>query len=134
LGVVTEEQEDAAKTLLDCAFKTHNMLGPGLLERTYRTYFAFEARLAGLRIDFVDCQNPQPVCNKGVGLSRSRVQRVGMLVGGGKIIVENQSVKELTDIHFQQLLTYMKSADVSLGFLINWNVRDLKNGINRVAL
>jgi GxxExxY protein len=132
--MVTEEQENIAKTLLDCVFKTHSMLGPGLMERTYCAYLAFEARSAGLSVDFVDCQNPQSAGYKGNGLSRSHIQREGMLIEGGKIVVENQSVKTLTDAHFQQLLTYMKLANVSLGFLINWNVRDLKNGINRMAL
>jgi GxxExxY protein len=49
------------------------------------------------------------------------------------IIVENKTVESLLPIHMAQLITYLKLKDCKLGFLINWNVKLIKNGITRVA-
>lgn len=49
------------------------------------------------------------------------------------IIVENKAVLQILPIHQAQLLTYLKLTDYRLGFLINWNVILLKDGIKRVA-
>lgn len=57
-----------------------------------------------------------------------------MVVEHNQIIIENKAVKELTDIHLAQILTYMRLSDISLGFLFNFNTQHLKNGIKRVIL
>jgi GxxExxY protein len=49
------------------------------------------------------------------------------------IIVENKTVESILPIHMAQLITYLKLKDCKLGFLINWNVKLIKNGITRVA-
>ncbi len=49
-----------------------------------------------------------------------------------KIVIELKSVKELSDVHLAQILTYLKLGDFKLGLLINFNVLLLKNGIKRV--
>ena len=51
-----------------------------------------------------------------------------------KVIVEVKSVEALNDIHLAQILTYMKLSNCKLGYLINFNVQFLKNGIRRVVL
>lgn len=50
-----------------------------------------------------------------------------------KLIIEVKSVEALNDIHFAQLLTYLKLTDCKLGLLINFNVTLLKNGIKRIV-
>jgi len=50
------------------------------------------------------------------------------------LIIELKSVKELTDVHKAQLLTYMKLANIQTGLLINFNVELLKNGIKRFVI
>lgn len=50
-----------------------------------------------------------------------------------KIIIEIKSIETLADIHFKQLLTYLKLSDIRLGLLINFNVVLLKTGIHRIA-
>jgi GxxExxY protein len=50
-----------------------------------------------------------------------------------KLILEIKSVEALNDVHFAQLLTYLKLTDCKLGMLINFNVNLIKNGIKRVA-
>jgi GxxExxY protein len=49
------------------------------------------------------------------------------------VIVENKTVESILPIHMAQLITYLKLKDCKLGFLINWNVKLIKNGIRRVA-
>ncbi|MDR0866878.1 MAG: GxxExxY protein [Planctomycetota bacterium] len=56
------------------------------------------------------------------------------MVEKDKLIIENKPVKELTDVHLAQILSYMRLSNVTLGFLFNFNVRHLKNGIKRVVL
>jgi len=58
--------------------------------------------------------------------------RIDMLVDD-LIIVENKTVETILPIHTAQLITYLKLKDCRLGFLINWNVKLIKNGIVRIA-
>jgi len=58
--------------------------------------------------------------------------RIDELVDG-LVIVENKAVDDVHPIHMAQLLTYMKLKNVKLGFLINWNVKLIKNGVHRVV-
>ena len=50
-----------------------------------------------------------------------------------KIIVENKTVEKIAPIHKAQLLTYLKMAKLNLGFLLNWNVTLMKDGIKRMV-
>jgi GxxExxY protein len=47
--------------------------------------------------------------------------------------VENKAVNTLAPIHQAQLLTYLKLSGLKLGFLINWNVPRIKNGMKRMV-
>jgi len=62
--------------------------------------------------------------------------RIDMIVGdtvGNSIIVENKTVEKLLPIHEAQLLTYLKMTNGKLGFLLNWNVPRMKDGIKRMV-
>ena len=50
-----------------------------------------------------------------------------------KVILEFKSVEALVDLHFKQILTYLKLTNLKLGLLINFNVVFLKDGIKRIA-
>ncbi len=50
-----------------------------------------------------------------------------------KVIIEVKSIESLAPVHYAQLLTYLKLADVKLGLLINFNCKLLKKGIHRVV-
>ena len=58
--------------------------------------------------------------------------RIDMLINES-IIVENKAVESILPIHEAQLLTYLKLKDCRLGFLLNWNVTLMKNGIKRMV-
>ena len=51
----------------------------------------------------------------------------------GAIIIENKSSRTIAPVHVSQLLTYLKLTDKRLGFLINWNVPRIKDGIRRLV-
>ena len=119
--------EETGKQIVDAALKVHRALGPGLLGSTYQACLAFELRKRGLA---VECEVPQPINYEGIQIEAG--YRLDMLMEN-VIVIENKSVGEILPIHEAQLLTYLKLSDHRLGFLINWNVLLIKNGIRRMV-
>ena len=120
--------ETTFKQILDCCFKVHKALGPGLLESAYEECLFYELNKAKL---FVEKQKAMPFVYEEVKLDAG--YRIDLLVEN-KIILELKSVEQLTDVHMPQILTYMKLAECNLGLLANFNVKYLKYGIKRVIL
>jgi len=127
--MVTDVQDRLAKIVLDCAFEVHTQLGPGLLENVYQTCLVYELR--NKRI-FIEEEKPLPVIYKNNTIDCG--YRTDILIEHNQLIIENKSVKQISDIHLSQILTYMKLSNISLGFIFNFNVRHLKDGIKRVVL
>ncbi|MDR3304269.1 MAG: GxxExxY protein [Treponema sp.] len=127
--MVSEEQERLAKIVLNAAFEVHTHLGPGLLESAYQACLLFELKQRGLS---VESEKPLPVFYKGIHIDCA--YRLDILVEKDKLIIENKSVNEIKDIHLAQILSYMRLSGISLGFIFNFNVRSLKDGIRRVVL
>lgn len=120
--------ENTFKTVLDCAFEVHKMLGAGLLEKAYHKCLVYELNKIGLR---VESEKVLPLKYKEINIESG--YRIDILVEN-KIILELKAVEELTDTHLAQIITYMKLANIKLGLLINFNKRYLKHGIKRVVL
>jgi GxxExxY protein len=114
--------------VIGCAIEVHRVLGPGLLESTYEQCLAHE--LSRERIGF-RLQQPLPVDYKGIRLECG--YRVDAIVEN-EIILELKSVEQVLGIHEAQLLTYMKLAGIRQGFLINFNVKRLKDGLKSFVL
>ena len=114
--------------VIGCAIEVHRALGPGLLESTYQQCLARELSLNEVAFKL---EHPLPVEYKGVRLDCG--YRVDVLVED-EIILELKSLDEMRGIHEAQLLTYMKLAGIGQGFLINFNVRQLKNGLKSFVL
>ena len=122
------EFDDLSHRVIGFALEVHKHLGPGLLESTYEQCLAHELSQAGVAFKM---QHPLPVAYKDVRLDCG--YRVDLLVDD-RIILELKSVEKLLPIHEAQLLTYMKLAGVSIGLLMNFNVRYLKDGLKRMVL
>lgn len=120
--------ERVGKTVLDAAFKVHTALGPGLLESVYETTLAYELRKSGLT---VTRQALQPI--KYDGQQFESGFRLDLLVEKC-VVVELKSVETMIPLYDAQLLTYLKLSGVRLGYLINFNVPGLKDGIKRIVL
>jgi len=116
-----------AAEVVDSAFKVHKELGPGLLESAYEACLEHELKKRGFA---VERQKAQPVHYDGIVIDAG--YRIDLLVDD-LIIIELKAVVELAPIHHAQLMTYLKLSRKSLGFLINFNVPLIKNGIRRVA-
>ena len=114
--------------IIGCALEVHRNLGPGLLESTYEQCLAYEFKMADISFKL---QHPLPVQYKNIRLDCG--YRVDLFVES-KIIIELKSVDKILPIHQAQLLTYMKLSNVSIGLLINFNVKFLKDGIKRMVL
>lgn len=120
--------EEVARNIVDAAIKVHRALGPGLLESAYQRCLAYELRKRGLH---VRCEVVLPIIYDGQRIDAG--YRIDMLVEDC-IIVENKAVERMLPVHEAQLLTYMKLRHIRLGFLLNWNVRLMKDGIKRMVL
>ncbi|MBU0710300.1 GxxExxY protein [bacterium] len=122
---MTENQ--ISKVIVNCAYKVHCGLGPGLLESAYEECLYYELQKEGLNIEK---QKPLPLIYEEVKLDIG--YRVDILVNN-KVIIEIKAVEMLNDVHMAQILTYLKLSGCKLGLLINFNVALIKNGIKRVV-
>ncbi|WP_346855919.1 GxxExxY protein [uncultured Draconibacterium sp.] len=121
-----DELDRIARIIVDCAFKVHNYLGPGLLEKVYEVCFCHELDKAGLSFEQ---QTPVPIEYDGIKFDEGF--RLDVLVED-MIICELKSVMEMHPVYTAQILSHMKLMDIELGFLINFNVPLIKNGIKRL--
>ena len=122
------EVEAVGKKLLDAVYTVHSTLGPGLLESVYEACTAFEARKLGLH---VETQVPVPV------QYQTEFIETGLrldLWAEKLVIVEFKSVEEMHPLYDAQLLTYLKITGCRLGYLMDFNVKRLKDGIKRLVL
>ncbi|MBI5463713.1 MAG: GxxExxY protein [Ignavibacteriales bacterium] len=120
-------ENEIGKIVVDCAFKVHQAIGPGLLESTYEACLVYELIQAGLK---AETQKALPVVYKEVRLDCG--YRIDVLVEN-LVIIEIKSVEALNDVHMAQILTYLKLSGCRLGYLINFNVKLIKDGIRRVV-
>ena len=119
--------EEIGRNIVHSAIKVHKALGPGLLESVYQKCLAYELGKTGLT---VACEVPLPVKYETVIIDAGF--RIDMMIQR-TVIIENKTVEKLLPIHQAQLLTYLKLTNLKLGFLLNWNVPLMKDGIKRMV-
>jgi GxxExxY protein len=121
-------ENEIAGEIVDAAFKTHSLFGPGLLESVYEALLAAELEKRRLRV----------VRQQAIPVAYEQVQlEIGFradLIVESKVIVEIKSVEQLAAVHKKQLLTYLRLADKRLGLLINFNTAFIKDGIVRLVI
>ena len=120
-------ENEIGEIILGCAIKVHSALGPGLLESTYEVCLVHELSKAGIK---ADRQVPLPVVYDEVKLDAG--YRIDLLVADA-VIVELKVVEKLLPIHTAQLLSYLKLSKRKLGYLLNFNVAHMRDGIKRVV-
>ena len=120
-------ENEIGKRLVHAALQVHRNTGPGLLESTYQACLEYELKKSGL---FTEKEVALPVVYDEVKLECG--YRIDLWLEH-KVIVEIKSVDSLNDIHMAQILTYLKLSGNKLGFLINFNVPLIKDGIRRVV-
>lgn len=121
-----EDINKLTEIIIGSAIKVHKTLGPGLFESVYESCLYYELekqKIKVLRQVPIDFKHDDIMIDCGF--------RADLIVEDS-VIVELKSVKELNDIHFSQILTYLKLSKLKIGLLINFNVKMLIDGVKRV--
>ncbi|MBN8568589.1 MAG: GxxExxY protein [Ignavibacteria bacterium] len=122
---IPQHLEELGKIIVQCCYDVNKNLGPGLLERVYETCFCYE--LSKRKINF-QTQVIVPIKYDNITLEDGL--RLDVLVEN-EIICELKAVEVMNPIWETQLLTYLKLSKKRLGYLINFNVKNIGNGIKR---
>ena len=121
----SERIEEIAKIIVNAAFKVHKELGPGLLEKVYEACLAYEIEKAGL---IVKRQVDIPIIYVGIQLNEKL--RLDLIVEN-LVIIETKAVEIVNPVWQAQIISHLRLTNNKLGFLINFNVPLIKNGIKR---
>ena len=119
--------EEVARIAVDCGFKLHKDLGPGLLESVYEILLAESLRERGL---MVRRQVPVEITYKGVVVDNAL--KIDLLVDD-ELIIELKSTERDSALYPKQLLTYLRLTNRSLGLLMNFGQETFKQGVQRVV-
>jgi GxxExxY protein len=119
-------EEAIGRKILAAAMKVHSAIGSGLLESAYEACLAHELRKEGLPLER---QIALPIVYDGEQLDAG--YRLDLWIER-RVIVEVKSVERLLPIHGSQLLSYLRLSNSKLGYLLNFNVVHMKDGIKRI--
>lgn len=125
---ISTDVELVGKAVLDAAFGVHTALGPGLLESVYRTTVKHVLQKNGI---LAETEVKLPIMFEGVKLESGL--RLDLVVNNC-VIAELKSVEKMNAVFDAQLLAYLRLSGIRLGFLINFNVPHLKDGIKRMVV
>lgn len=121
------DTEAVAAAAVDSAIKVHRALGPGLLESVYETCLCYELSKRGIS---VRRQVSMPVRYEDVYVETG--YRVD-IIAGECVIVEVKAAEAIIPVFEAQLLTYLKLTSIHVGFILNFNVPLMKQGIKRMV-
>ena len=121
------ETNEITGQIIDSAMKVHTALGPGLLESAYEACLAHELKKRGFQIEG---QKEMPIEYDGEVIDVG--YRLDLLVNN-TVVVELKAVSEIVPIHEAQIISYLKLGRKPIGLLINFNVKQLKDGVKRFA-
>jgi GxxExxY protein len=122
---LSETEERIGKSIVNAAYNIHTGIGPGLLEKVYEVCLTHELKKAGLT---VRRQVEIPIVYDGITFEEGL--RLDLLVND-IVIVEIKSVDLMNPVWKAQIISYLKLTGLRLGYLINFNVPLIKDGINR---
>ena len=125
---LTAYEEELCKEIVDCAYKVHKELGPGLLEKIYETCFCHELKKKGIRYKR---QVALPVFYDGLVFDEGL--RMDVFVEE-MIRCELKAVEVINPLWQAQIMSHLKMTQNNIGFLINFNVALIKNGIRRYCI
>jgi GxxExxY protein len=120
-------ENEIGDAIIASAMKVHTVLGPGLLESAYETCLLYELENQGLP---VRRQALIPIRYEDLTIANG--YRVDLLVGE-RVVVELKAVEAILPVHRGQLLSYLRLGGFKLGYLLNFHVARLRDGIVRMA-
>ena len=122
-----DDLDKLGKVIVDACFSVHKEMGPGLLEAIYELCLLKELELRGVK---AESQVSIPLVYKSFNLSKK--YKIDVLVEN-EIIVEIKAVEFALPVHKAQIISHLKLADKRLGYLVNFNVPLIKEGIKRMV-
>ncbi len=125
---LSEEEEYIGKEIVNAAYIVHKRLGPGLLEKVYEVCFCHVLNEQGL---FVERQVKVPIVFDDFVFDEGL--RLDVLIND-LVICELKAVENTNPVWAAQLLSYLKLTGRRLGYIINFNVPLIKNGIKRMIV
>ena len=120
-------ENELSKIAVDCIFKVHKNLGPGLLESAYEECLFYELSKTDL---LIERQKPLPLFYETIRMEIG--YRLDFLIES-KLVIEVKAVEAISDVHKAQVITYLKLSGCKLGLLVNFNVVLIKDGIKRLV-
>lgn len=120
-------ENELSKIVVDCCYRIHSKLGPGLLESVYEEVLAYELNKCGISFErqkSIEVTYDE-VC-MGIGF-------IADFIIESKLILELKSVEFIRPVHLKQVLTYLRLTDIKLGLLVNFNDNLIKSAIKRVV-
>lgn len=125
---LSEHEEMIGSAIVNAAYVVHKELGPGLLEKVYEVCFCHVLRKEGY---IVKRQLNIPIAFDDLYFEEGL--RLDVMVND-LVICELKSLETVNPVWEAQLLSHLKLTKKRLGYLINFNVPLIKDGIKRMIL
>ena len=120
-------EEDIGRAVIGAAIKVHSVLGPGLLESAYEACLSYELEKQGLR---VQRQVALPLRYEEILVEQG--YRLDLLVED-MVVLERKTAPTILPVHRSQLLSYLRLGGFKLGYLLNFHVAQMRDGIMRLV-
>ena len=120
-------EEEIGYAIIGAAIKVHSVVGPGLLESAYETCLLYELEKHHLP---VRRQVMIPIRYEDLTIDNG--YRVDLLVGE-QLLVELKAVEAILPVHRGQLLSYLRLGGFKLGYLLNFHVVRMRDGVVRMV-
>jgi len=120
-------EETIGHAIIGAAIKVHSVVGPGLLEDAYETCMLHELEKQNLPV-----RRQALIPLRYEDLTIDNGYRVDLLVGD-RVVVELKAVEAILPVHRAQLLSYLRLGGFKLGYLLNFHVAHMRDGIVRMV-
>ena len=120
-------ENEVGNEIVALAMKVHSTVGPGLLESAYELCLGHELTRRGLKV-----RNQIPIPIRYDDLTIDHGYRVDLLVNG-RVVIELKAIETILPVHRGQLLSYLRLGGFKLGYLLNFNVAHMRDGITRLV-
>jgi GxxExxY protein len=120
-------ENDIGTIIIGAAIKIHSAVGPGLLESAYEACLVYELTKQGLR---VQTQTAVPLTYEELRIDAA--YRADLIVEN-LVVIELKVVDAILPVHRSQLLSYLRLGGFKLGYLLNFNVAQMRDGIVRMV-
>jgi GxxExxY protein len=120
-------ENDIGELVIGAAIRVHSAIGPGLLEKAYQACLAYELAKRNLQVDkevWCPLRYEELLIDNGY--------RIDLLVEN-LVVIEVKAIEQILPVHRGQVLSYLRLGGFKLGYLLNFNVAHMRDGITRLV-